>query len=162
MLLLAREVSTLMALIIEMFDRKCSVDCSSNNCPGIKERNIRSNIIHLPQCYNEDNLLQIAISTWESGGVQYACNAYFSSQPKSHQDWMMEECSLGRKFKCSGNQIPRIMNIPPLMAFDVVEELSCEVNDLNLIPKHIFLYDIPYSLGGCTIWQDRIGGHYVS
>ena len=35
------------------------------------------------------------------------------------------------------------------------------MNDLNLIPKHIFLFDIPYSLGGCTIWQDRIGGHYV-
>ena len=78
---------------------------------------------------------------------------------------MMEECSLGRKFKCSGDQIPREMkfvNIPPLMAFDLVEELSCEVNDLNLIPKHIFLYDIPYSLCGCTIWQDRIGGQYVS
>ena len=113
--------------LIEMFDRKCSVDCSSNNCPGIKERNIWSNILHLPQCYDEDNLLQVAISTWESGGVQYACNAYFSPQPKSHQ--------------ASGDQIPREMkfvNIPPLMAFDVVEELSCEVNDLNLIPKHIF------------------------
>ena len=78
---------------------------------------------------------------------------------------MMEESSLGRKFKCSGDQIPREMkfvNIPPLKAFDVVEELSCEVNDLNLIPKHIFLCDIPYRLGGCTIWQHRIGGHYVS
>ena len=55
--------------LIEMFDRKCLVDCSSNNCPGITERNIRSNILHLPQCYDEDNLLQIAISTWASAGV---------------------------------------------------------------------------------------------
>ena len=127
-----------------LFERKFKSSCTSPRCPGFKNRSL-----HGTNDFIKDSvdLVQEAILLWESG-YDKKCPGIFEKEPLDHplfrrnDNYGTEENPI-IKFECSGNIIYEDIAFkiaPPILIFNVLEDLSSRILDLVIVPKKITLH----------------------
>ena len=148
-----------------LFERKFKSSCTSPRCAGFKNRSLHGTDLNFIK--DSVDLVQKAILLWESG-YDNKCPGIFEKEPLDHSlfrrndNYGTEENPI-IKFECSGNIIYEGIAFkiaPPILIFNVLEDLSSRILDLAIVPKKITLHWENFDLGSVTFFCSEGEGHF--
>ena len=98
-------------------------------------------------------LVSLAISIWSTGGHRIVCKSNFSSIPTDHNNYIVVNDRNENRITCFGDktiQSMKFVDIPPILLFNMNEDLLSEITSLGQIPKEVHIYDQCFDLAGVT------------
>ena len=145
--------------------------CTSERCPS-RQNDVNMEYtseicLHMPESIVKIQgleLISLAISIWSTGGHGIACKSNFSSIPTDHNNYILVNDCNENRITCFGDitiQSMEFADKPPILVFDMNEDLSSEITSLHQIPKEVHIYDQCFGLAGVTSFiKNR--RHYIA